>query len=79
MRLKENLDMSKESIDDLEDKISILVKEKENISSENDKLNADSRLFKYKVFELQAKIIDTEIEVAKVKNKQIGPIVKNKR
>jgi hypothetical protein len=30
------------------------------------------------VFELQAKIIDTEIEVAKIKKEQVGPIVKRR-
>ena len=56
----------------------MLIKEKEEITGENDKLNQESRTFQHKVFELQAKIIDTEIEVAKIKKEQVGPIVKRR-
>ncbi|NOW54443.1 uncharacterized protein YlxW (UPF0749 family) [Clostridium saccharobutylicum] len=56
----------------------MLEKEKEALSSENEKLNDESRKSKHKLFELQAKVIDTEIEIAKIKKGQVGPIVRKK-
>ena len=76
--INQQLENGKESINELEGKISLLVKEKEEITGENNKLNQESRTYQHKVFELQAKIIDTEIEVAKIKKEQVGPIVKKR-
>ena len=74
-----DLGNSRESVENLQEKILALVKEKEELVNTNDKLDQESKTFQNRIFELQAKIIDTEIEIAKVKKEQVGPIVKKKR
>lgn len=59
--------------------MSILSKEKEELTNENDKLNQEARTFHNRLFELQAEIINKEIEIARAKKEQVGPIVKKKR
>ncbi|MEO2682695.1 cell division protein ZapA, partial [Clostridium butyricum] len=66
---------NRESIDDLNNRILGLEKEKTQILSEKDELIEDSKSFQHRLFELQAKVIDAEIELAKAKKEQLGPIV----
>ena len=76
---EKDLNTSKVSIDDLQGKMSTLAKEKEELANENDKLNQEARTFHNRLFELQAEIINKEIEIARAKKEQVGPIVKKKR
>lgn len=55
---EKDLNTSKVSIDDLQGKMSILAKEKEELANENDKLNQEARTFHNRLFELQAEIIN---------------------
>ena len=61
---------SKDSVEELNETILRLEEEKEKVLNENNALIEDSKSFQHRMFELQAKVIDAEIELAKAKKEQ---------
>ena len=66
---------SKDSIEEIRNKVSQLEEEKEGLSNKNNTLVEEAKSFQSKLFELQAKVIDAEVELAKAKKEQLGPVV----
>ena len=77
-KLELELNYKKKSLNELNEKINTLAKEKEELAKDNNKMNEESRISQHKLFEVQAKLIDTQIEIAKLKKQQIGPISKKR-
>ena len=63
---------------DLENHISALERKKEELTSENDRMTEEAKGFQHKYFELQAKLIDAEVEIAKAKNQYVGPALRKR-
>ena len=68
----------RKSLSAFEEKITELKSQKEKFEAENIKLNEDARNSQHRLFELQAKVIDSEVEIARLKKEQLGPIVKKR-
>ena len=70
--------VQKTDLSQLREEMAELKTIKEKITAENEKLNEDARYSQHRLFELQAKVIDSEVEIARLKKEQLGPIVKKR-
>ena len=77
-KVKDECEEQTKALSEFEEKIAELKIQKEKFEAENNKLNEEARTSQHRLFELQAKVIDSEVEIARLKKEQVGPIVKRR-